>query len=139
MSIKSETQERREFFRVKFETPIQFKSYSSDQDPAKRSGLPSSGVSQDISQSGILFQTNNTPPEISSILWMHLDIRTLKICQEIEKRAIIFNDGLLGKVVRVEEDAKNQNVYEVGVCFLTQDQKDLREVKEALSALGPTQ
>lgn len=140
MSTKSETQERREFFRVKFETPIQFKSYSSDQDPAKRAGLPSSsGVSQDISQSGILFQTSHTPPQLSSILWMHLDIRTLKICQEIEKRAIIFNDGLLGKVVRVEEDAENQNIYEVGVCFLTQDQKNSREVKQVLSALGSTQ
>ncbi len=138
MSPKSDIQERREFFRLKFETPVQFKSYSTAKERAKQTPLSAKGVSQNISQTGILFQTNATPPQLSSILWMHLDLRTLKICQEIEKRAIIFNDGLLGKVVRVEEDAKNHSLYDIGVCFLTQDQKDSREVQEALSALNQT-
>ena len=136
---KPDVQERREFFRLKFETPVKFKSYSAAKKQAEQTLLSASGVSQNISQTGILFQTNATPPQLSSILWMHLDIRTLKICQEIEKRAIIFNDGLLGKVVRVEEDAKNQNLYDIGVCFFTQDQKDSREVQDALVALGQTQ
>ena len=67
---------------------------------------------------------------------MSLDIRTLKICQEIEKRAIILNDGLLGRVVRVEEDIKNTKVYDVGVCFLTQDQRNTREVQNILSTIS---
>ena len=137
MSLQSESQEKREFFRLKFETPLQFKSYSTTQEQqTKQTSLSTaSGVSQNISQSGILFQTNAAPPQLSSILWMRLDLRTLKVCQEIEKRAIIFNEGLLGKVVRVEEDTQNQNLYDVGVCFLTQDQKNSREVKQVLSAL----
>ena len=135
MIPKPEGHERREFFRLKFETPVKFKSYSATKEQAKQTPSAASGVSQNISQSGILFQTDTTPPQLSSILWMHLDLRTLKICQEIEKRAIIFNDGLLGKVVRVEEDPKNNSLYDIGVCFLTQDQKDSREVQEALSAL----
>jgi len=51
-------------------------------------------------------------------------MRTLKICQEIESRALIFNKGVLGKVVRVEEDTQRNNTYDVGVCFLRKDQKD---------------
>ena len=135
MSPAPDSHERREFFRLKFETPVKFKSYSAAKEQAKQAPLSANGVSQNISQSGILFQTDAAPPQLSSILWMHLDIRTLKICQEIEKRAIIFNEGLLGKVVRVEEDPKNHTLYEIGVCFLTQDQKDSREVQAALSAL----
>ena len=57
-------------------------------------------------------------------------------CKEIEKRALIFNNGLLGRVVRVEEDAKDSNRYDVGVCFLTQEQKNSREVAQILTEIS---
>ncbi len=120
--------DRREFFRLNFTTPLEFKSQASQ---------PSSkATSQNISQSGILFQTEGNPPQLSSILWMHLDFRTLNICQEIEKRALILNNGVLGKVVRVEEDPKNNRLYDIGVCFLTQDQRHSKEVSTLLSELS---
>ena len=129
-------QERREFFRIKFESPVRFKNYSAIKNKPRSGETLLKGTSQNISQSGILFQTEVTPPQLSSILWMNLDIRTLKICQEIEKRAIVLNNGLLGRVVRVEEDIKNKKIYEVGVCFLTQDQKSSREVQSILSTIA---
>ena len=127
-------QERREFFRINFSTPLNFKSYS-------RLAVSSSqgsqeGSAQNISQSGILFQTENNPPQLSSIVWMGLDIRTLTICKEIEKRALILNNGLLGRVVRVEEDTKNSNRYDIGVCFLTQEQKNSSEVEQILAQIS---
>ena len=63
---------------------------------------------------------------------MNLDIRTLKICKEIEERALVLNNGLLGRVVRVEED---KNGYSVGVCFLTQEERNSREIKQLLANL----
>lgn len=126
-------QERREFFRIHFSAPLNFKSYSrlsSDTSQAAE------GISQNISQSGVLFQIEDNPPQLSSIVWMSLDIRTLSICKEIEKRALIFNNGLLGRVVRVEEDAKDSNRYDVGVCFLTQEQKNSREVEQILEHIS---
>ena len=128
--------ERREFFRLNYKTPIQFKSYEVKNLPksAKLAG-PLEGTTRNISQNGVLFQTEENPPQLSSIVWMNLDMRTLKICQEIEGKAIIFNNGVLGKVVRVEEDAKSGNTYDVGVCFLRKDQKESREVQQALSQL----
>ena len=126
------SQERREFFRINFSTPLNFKSYS--RIPLE-SPKETKATSQNISQSGILFQTENNPPQLSSIVWMNLDIRTLSICKEIEKRALILNNGLVGRVVRVEEDAKNSNRYDVGVCFLTQEQQHSREVEQILATI----
>lgn len=121
-------QNRREFFRLKFSAPVRFKEYSN-----QGSNSEAEGISQNISQSGILFQTENNPPQLSSILWMNLDLRTVKICQEIEERALIHNDGVLGKVVRVEEGPKN---YDIGVCFLTQEQKNSPRVQKLLSEIA---
>ena len=126
-------QDRREFFRLNFNTPLNYKSYSRI---AESAAEKTQAASQNISQSGILFQIENNPPQLSSIVWMNLDFRTLSICKEIEKRALILNDGLLGRVVRVEEDAKNSGLYDVGVCFLTQDQKNSREVEQILAEIS---
>ena len=122
---QSASTERREFFRINYKTPVEYKRYPESQKTYQ-------GVTQNISQSGVLFQTEKEPPKVSSILWMNLDIRTLKICQEIENRAIIFKSGLLGRVVRVEE-VPQSNIYDVGVCFLTQDQKNSAQVQKILS------
>ena len=134
MNNPSGTQERREFFRIHYNQSFQYKAYRPDKAPATR---PSAlqGVSRNISESGILFQTGGAPPEISSILWMTLDLRTLNICKEIETHALIFNNGLLGRVVRVEENPKTPNKYDVGVCFLTKGQAKSGEVREILSKI----
>lgn len=127
-------QNRREFFRLKFTNPVHFKSYTPGN--TARSAETREAVTQNVSQSGILFQTGQTPPQLSSIVWMNVDLRTLKICQEIEARALIFNEGVLGRVVRVEEDSKKADTYDIGICFLTQDQKDSREVQQILSQIS---
>jgi hypothetical protein len=118
--------ERREFFRVPFRSSVKYKAYDN---------TASTGTTRNVSQSGILFQTERNPPKLSSLVWLNLDIRTLKICQEIESRALILNDGILGKVVRVEEDLDSLNSYDVGICFLRKDEQNNPEVKELLKAL----
>ncbi len=123
------TEEKRDFFRINFNSPVEYKSYTGSE-PVRASGR-----SQNISQSGILFQTETNPPALSSVVWMNLDIRTLRICQEIERRALIFNNGILGRVVRVEENPKS-DIYEVGVCFLTQAEKNTREVQGILEEIS---
>ncbi|MCG3176000.1 MAG: hypothetical protein MOGMAGMI_00938 [Candidatus Omnitrophica bacterium] len=125
--------ERREFLRLSFKTPVRFKTYAPESGPSNR---VAQATSKNISQSGILFQTQaDVPPQVSSILWMDLDIRTLRICQEIEDRALVLGNGLLGKVVRIEEDPSSSGTYDVGVCFLTQDQKADRDVQELLTLI----
>ena len=118
--------DRREFFRVPYVNTLKYKAYTEK---------PVTGTARDISQSGILFQTEQEPPKLSSIVWLNLDMRTLKICQEIEARALIFNNGILGKVVRVEEDPETGKSYDVGVCFLRKDQRGTAGVNELLKTL----
>ncbi len=124
--MEPQEKERREFFRVPYATTLKYKAYSEKD---------ANATAQNISQSGILFQTEQKPPKLSSIVWLNLDIRTLKICQEIESRALIFNNGILGKVVRVEEDADSGKSYDIGVCFLKKDQKNSAGVSELLKTL----
>ena len=131
-------QERREFFRINFTAPLNYKSYSTVPSGTSKTAASSAAraISQNISESGILFQTEKNPPQLSSILWMNLDFRTLSICKEIEKRALIFNNGVLGRVVRVEEDTRNSSRYDIGVCFLTQKQKNSQEVEQILAEIS---
>ena len=129
-------QNRREFFRIKFNEPVKYRSYQSDSKGRVAETSSKAAGTENISQSGILFQTKTQPPAVSSIVWMNLDIRTLKICHEIENRALIFNNGLLGRVVRVEEDDTKGSSYDVGVCFLTQDEKSSKEVQAILTELA---
>ena len=129
------SQERREFFRLNYAAPLHFKAY---QITASRTSTASVGRSRNVSQSGVLFQTEKNPPQLASIVWMNLDLRTLTICKEIERRALIFNNGLLGRVVRVEEDPGNNSIYDIGVCFLTQGQQDSKEVQQVISQISQT-
>ncbi len=124
--MEPQSKERREFFRVPYATSLKYKAYSDK---------GANATAQNISQSGILFQTDQEPPKLSSIVWLNLDMRTLKICQEIETRALIFNNGILGKVVRVEEDTDTGKSYDIGVCFLRKDQTNTAGVSELLKTL----
>ena len=135
MANSESTQERRDFFRLKFDRPVQFKAYPS-RDGAQ---IAQKAATKDISSAGILFQTNNRPPELSSILWLNLDYRMLNICQEIDRRALILNDGIVGRVVRVEENPEDSSAYDIGVCFLTKDQSASRDVQKILQEISDTQ
>ncbi len=127
---ESNLKERREFFRVKFDAPVQFRAYTDTEVFGSSRNEVLEGKTRDISQSGVLFETDKVPP-MSSILWLNLDFRTLQICQEIEQRALVYKDGLLGRVVRIEENPVKRT-YDVGVCFLTRSEKSARDVQQAL-------
>ena len=103
--------EKREFYRVAYEKPLKFKEFVT-----ARRGRPSAAVSKNVSSSGILFVSRSLP-KISSIIWINLPISELSICKEIEGRVVTEKSGILGRVVRVEEDARAKR-YSVGVCFV---------------------
>jgi len=121
--------DRREFFRLDFRGPVKFRLV---QHPRNDLLL---GTTANVSQSGVLFRSK-VLPKIASILWMNMDLRTLQICQEIEKRALVHNNGILGRVVRVEED-RETDTYRIGVCFVTkstakQEQMSFQTVAETV-------
>lgn len=123
-----EGKERREFFRYKHEKPVQYKvlDTSSDKDASAKF---MDAISKNLSISGVLF-TSNYLPKISSILVLDLDYRTSRICQEIEKRALMVGDKMVGKVVRIEESGNG--LYDVGVAFVKKSDKLPKDIKELL-------
>jgi len=106
--------ERREFFRYRHEGPVRFKEMLSSRNK-KISLQLSAAASKNLSVSGMLV-TCKCPPDLSSIIVLDIDYHTTRICEEIESSAIILNNRLLGKVVRIEDN--DDGSYDVGVAFI---------------------
>lgn len=129
MSDEYQGKEKREFFRYSFEKPLHYKIVNADKNKSSISKLIDA-VSKNLSASGILF-TTSTLPEISSLLVLDLDYRTARICEEIESRALILNDKLVGKVVRIEEN--DDGFYNVGVAFIKKTDGLPEEIRAVLA------
>ncbi len=121
-------EDKREFFRYSCDKPITFRILLSPKQGGSKPDMVS-GISQNLSASGILFKSDILP-EISSVLELNLDYRTTSICREIEKNAMTVDDKLIGKVVRLEstEDGK----YNVGVAFIKKSERLPPEIKDIL-------
>ncbi|MBL7151296.1 MAG: PilZ domain-containing protein [Candidatus Omnitrophica bacterium] len=107
--------ERREFTRLDYVIPLGFKV-------CKQETLSKllNGYTSDISRAGLLCNVREKVKE-DDILWLSFDRSTLDFCQALEKRALIYQSGVIGKVVRVEP---KDDSYHVGVRFITIEEKN---------------
>ena len=122
-----EGDDKREFLRVDYETPLNFKVLKDEKLTAK-----SDVSSVNISACGLLFRTSteSSIPSLSSIVWIELNPKMMNICAEIENDLIIHKNGVFGRVVRIAEGEPGKS-YDIGVCFLRK--KDMTE--EEIDAL----
>ncbi len=104
--------EKREFFRYRHAGPARFMEISMDAHAV--SGI-ASAMMKNLSASGMLF-TSKYPPRLSNIIVLDIDYHTSRICEEIEEQALILNNRLLGKVVRIEDN--DNGSYDIGVAFI---------------------
>lgn len=112
--------ERREFLRLDYVKPLAYK-VCKKQTVAKLL----QGYTTDISQSGLLC---NIKDKISKddILWLSFDRGTLIICQDLEKRSLIYQNGIIGRVVRIQP--KKDLSCDVGIQFITREEKNLTHI-----------
>lgn len=112
--------ERRQFLRLDFTSPLAYKV-------CKKSTVTKilQGYTSDISHSGLLCKINEKVKK-NDILWLSFNKETLGICEDLEKRSLIYQNGILGKVIRVER--KKNNSYNVGIRFITREEKDLTHI-----------
>lgn len=103
---------KREFFRHRHENPVDFKEVS-----CHDGSIPelAKAITKDLSASGILF-TSTSHPRMSSIIAIDVDYRTSILCEEIEMNALILNNKLFGKVVRIEDN--DNGTYDIGIAFI---------------------
>jgi hypothetical protein len=120
--------DRREFFRYKHEEPVHYKVLNQSAGDAVSVKFMDA-VSKNLSISGVLF-TSSYLPEISSLVIIDLDTRTSNICKEIEKRALMVGDKMIGKVVRIEDSGDGQ--YDVGVAFVKKSEKLPKSIMQLL-------
>jgi hypothetical protein len=107
--------ERREFIRLSYNSPLMYKV-------CKRTTISRllHGYTHNISQSGLMCRIKEPVPR-DSTLWLKLDLGALKLCSEIERRCVIIQQGVLGKVAW-RKKRKDKSV-DVGVRFLTREEK----------------
>ncbi len=109
--------DRREFLRLDYSTPLAYKV-------CKKETITKllEGYTSNVSSAGLLCNVKETvSPE--DILWLSFDRGVLSICAELDKRVFIYQNGIIGKVVRVE--SKGFDNFDVGVKFITREEQDL--------------
>ncbi|MCM8796650.1 MAG: PilZ domain-containing protein [Candidatus Omnitrophica bacterium] len=111
--------ERREFLRFDYIVPLSYKV-------CKKQTISKllDGYTADISQSGLLCNIKDKVRK-DDILWLSFDRTTLSICSELEKNALIYQNGIIGKVVRVED---KDDGYNVAVQFITRQEKNMTHI-----------
>ncbi|MDD4938809.1 MAG: PilZ domain-containing protein [Candidatus Omnitrophica bacterium] len=107
--------ERRQFERQEYRAPINYKVCRKE-----TIDLLLKGYTADISQSGVLCNIKDRVNK-DDILWLSFEKSMLDIFEEIEKRSLIYQNGIIGKVVRIEE--KGDQTFNVGVQFITREEK----------------
>ncbi len=113
---KSKKKEKREFLRVNYDKPLTYRVIGGPKNESFASKFMTA-VSKNLSASGILFTTNVVKvPDIASMVVLDVDYRTASVCQEIEKRALILDNKLVGRVVRIEDN--EDDTCGVGIAFV---------------------
>ena len=83
------------------------------------------GYTADISRSGLLCNIKDRVNK-DDILWLSFDRGMLNIFEGIERRSLIYQNGIIAKVVRIEQ--RNDDTYNVGVQFITREEKNLTNI-----------
>ena len=83
------------------------------------------GYTANISESGLLCSIKDKVIE-GDILWLSFDRSTLSMCTQLESKSLIYQSGIIGKVVRLEPS--ENDVFHVGIQFLTREEKNLSHI-----------
>ncbi len=112
--------DRRKFMRLDYRAPLAYKVCSEE-----TINKLLQGYTADISQSGLLCNIKDRVNQ-DDILWLSFDRSTLNIFEGIERRSLIYQNGIIAKVVRIEQ--RNDDTYNVGVQFITREEKNLTNI-----------
>jgi c-di-GMP-binding flagellar brake protein YcgR len=114
MDKKYSGADRRKFVRLDYVNPLVYKICKKETIDRLLKGYTSN-----ISESGILCNINDKVDE-DDILWLSFDRETIEICKKLEETSLVYQGGIVGKVVRVEK--KEDGRYNVGIKFITREE-----------------
>jgi hypothetical protein len=113
-------EERRSFIRTSYVTPLAYKICRQE-----TLSMLLQGYTSNISQAGILCNIREKVNK-DDILWLSFDRTVLKFCEELEKRSLIYQNGIVGRVVRI--DSRENNTYDIGIQFITREEQNLSNI-----------
>lgn len=107
--------EKREYIRIDYSKPLAYKV-------CKKETLSKlfAGYTVNISEAGLLC-TIHDKVSLEDIMWLSFDRNVLVVCEEIEHHSMIYQNGVIGQVVRIDD--KNNGTFDVGVKFLTREER----------------
>lgn len=114
MKKKYQGIDRRKFVRLDYVSPLVYKI-------CKKENIDKlmKGNTSNISESGILCNMEDKVNE-DDILWLSFDKETIEFCKKLEETSLVYQGGVVGKVVRVEQ--KQDGKYNVGIRFITREE-----------------
>lgn len=112
--------ERRQFLRLDYVTPLAYKICKEETIHKLLQGYTSN-----ISEAGLLCNIKEKVNK-DDILWLSFDRDTLAICKDLEGRSFIYQNGVIGKVARVEE--REDKTYDAGIRFITREEENLTNI-----------
>lgn len=116
---KYKGKERRQFVRLDYATPLEYKVCKK-----KTISKLLEGYTSNVSQSGLLCNIKEKVKK-GDILWLSFDRSTLSFCEGLDKKSLIYQSGIIGKVARIE---RKKNSFDVGVRFIDREEKNLTHI-----------
>lgn len=112
--------ERRQYVRLDYLMPLAYKV-------CKGNTISKilQGYTANVSEKGLLCRIKDKVQK-EDILWLAFDRTTLGICEDVERKSLIYQNGVIGKVVRIEP--KGDDTYSVGIQFITREEKNLTHI-----------
>ena len=83
------------------------------------------GYTSNISHAGLLCNIKDKVKK-DDILWLSFNRDILDFCADLEKSSLVYQNGVIGKVVRTER--KTDGTYNVGIQFITREEKNLTNI-----------
>ena len=112
--------ERREFVRFDFVNPLALKVCKK-----KTISQLLDGYTSNVSRGGLRCSVKERVPK-NSILWLSFDRGLLDVCRGIERKCLIYQNGVLGKVIWSKK--RINSTYDVGIRFITREEKNLTHI-----------
>jgi c-di-GMP-binding flagellar brake protein YcgR len=112
--------ERRKFVRLDYLAPLAYKV-------CKKSTISKilKGYTSNISQSGLLCNIRDRVKK-NDIMWISFNRDMLGTCTDLETKSLIYQNGIIGKVIRTKH--KRNGSYDVGIQFITREEKNLTHI-----------
>jgi hypothetical protein len=120
MKNQYDGQEQRDHERFDCMTPLAYKVCSQE----TLSKL-FKGYTVNVSESGLLCNIRDNV-SLEDVIWLSFNKSVLELCAEIDKHSFFYQNGVVGKVVRVEH--RDDGSYNVGIHFITREEQNLTHI-----------